>query len=116
MAVLFLLISCCCLTGTQNSSYVQYGKASYYGSKFHGKKTASGEIFNKWDYTCAHKKLPFGTKLKVTNLRNKKSAIVRVNDRGPFIKGRIIDLSYAAAKKIDMVKDGVVKVKIEVVK
>lgn len=95
---------------------MQYGMASYYGSKFHGRKTASGEIFNKWDYTCAHKKLPFGTKLKVTNLKNKKSVIVRINDRGPFIKGRIIDLSYAAAKKIKMIKQGTAKVKIEIVR
>lgn len=90
--------------------------ASYYGDQFHGRKTASGETFNKWDFTCAHKKLPFGTKLKVTNLKNRKSVVVRVNDRGPFVKGRIVDLSYAAAKKIGMVKDGVVKVKIEIIK
>ncbi len=102
----------CCLGGAQ-SAYVQYGMASYYGDKFHGKKTASGEIYNKWDYTCAHKKVPFGTKLKVTNLKNKKHVIVRVNDRGPFVKGRIIDLSYAAAQKIGMIKYGVTKVKIE---
>ncbi|MCK4755525.1 septal ring lytic transglycosylase RlpA family protein [candidate division WOR-3 bacterium] len=116
MIILLMFISCCCLGGTASSSYVQSGKASYYGDKFHGKKTASGEVFNKWDYTCAHKKLPFGTKLKVTNLKNKKSVIVKVNDRGPFVKGRIIDLSYAAAKKIDMIKDGVIKVKIEKVR
>jgi rare lipoprotein A len=106
----------CCLGGTQGTGYIQYGKASYYGEEFHGRKTASGEIFNKWNYTCAHKKLPFNTKVKVTNLKNKKSVIVRVNDRGPFVAGRIIDLSYAAAKKIGMVKDGVVKVKIEALK
>ena len=119
MVILLLGIFCfmwgcspCCL-GSAQSSYVQYGMASYYGDKFHGKKTASGEIFNKWDYTCAHKKLPFGTRLRVTNLKNKKSVIVRVNDRGPFVKGRIVDLSYAAAKKIGMITYGVVKVKLE---
>ena len=95
---------------------MQYGEASYYGEEFHGRNTASGEIFNKWDYTCAHKKLPFNTKVKVTNLKNQKSVVVRVNDRGPFVKGRIIDLSFAAAKKIGMVKQGVVKVKIEVIR
>jgi rare lipoprotein A len=108
--------NCCCLGGVQGTGYVQYGEASYYGEEFHGKKTASGEIFNKWDYTCAHKKLPFNTKVKVTNLKNQKSVIVRVNDRGPFVKGRIVDLSFAAAKKIGMVKQGVVKVKIEVIR
>jgi len=107
--------STCCLGGTQ-SSFVQYGKASYYGDEFHGRKTASGEIFNKWDYTCAHKTLPFGSKVKVTNLKNNKSVIVKINDRGPFVKGRIIDLSYAAAKKIGMIRYGVVKVKIEKLK
>ncbi len=114
--VILLFSFSCCLTATQSKAHVQYGMASYYGSKFHGRKTASGEIFNKWDYTCAHKKLPFGTKLKVTNLKNKKSVIVRINDRGPFIKGRIIDLSYAAAKKIKMIKQGTAKVKIEIVR
>lgn len=121
LLVLFFLGSlgcsnCCCLGGTQATGYVQYGKASYYGEKFHGRKTASGETFNKWAYTCAHKKLSFNTKVKVTNLKNQKTVVVRVNDRGPFVKGRIIDLSFAAAKKIGMVKDGVVKVKIEVLR
>jgi len=115
--MLILLFSfCCCLTGSQTRAYVQYGIASYYGEKFHGSRTASGELFNKWDHTCAHKRLPFGTKLEVTNLKNKKSVVVRVNDRGPFVKGRIIDLSYAAAKKIGMIGAGTVKVKIEIVR
>jgi rare lipoprotein A len=113
MALLFLL-SCCCLLGSTQIKSVDYGIASYYGDEFHGKKTASGEIYNKWDFTCAHRKLTFGTKLKVTNLENKKSIIVRVNDRGPFAKNRIIDLSYAAAKAIDMITKGTVRVKIEV--
>lgn len=114
MSIVCFLTSCCCLLGTQ-SAPVQYGVASYYSDEFHGKKTASGEIFNKWTFTCAHRTLPFGTKVKVVNLKNGKSVIVRVNDRGPFVKGRIIDLSFAAAKKIDMIKDGVVRVKIMVV-
>jgi rare lipoprotein A len=90
--------------------------ASYYGDDFHGRKTASGEVFDQWKLTCAHRDLPFGTRLKVTNLQNKKSVLVRVNDRGPWVSGRLIDLSYAAAKKIDMIQRGVVKVKIVVVK
>jgi len=90
--------------------------ATYYGDEFQGKKTASGEIYNQWEFTCAHKKLPFGTMLRVTNLKNKKSVVVRVNDRGPWVKGRILDLSYAAAKEMAMIADGVVKVKIEIIK
>jgi rare lipoprotein A len=90
--------------------------ASYYNDDFHGRETASGETYNKSAFTCAHKHLPFGTKLVVTNLLNKKSVSVRVNDRGPFVKGRIIDLSYAAAKEIDMIASGVVRVKVEEVR
>lgn len=91
------------------------GLASYYGKKFHGRRTASGERFNMHAMTAAHPQLPFGTKVRVTNLKNKRTITVRINDRGPFIKGRIIDLSYAAAKKIGMLSDGVVKVKIAIV-
>ena len=93
----------------------EYGTASYYGDEFHGRKTASGEKYNKSDLTCAHKTLPFGTKIRVTRLDTKNSVIVRVNDRGPFIKGYVVDLSRKAADAIDMLDDGVVKVKIEVV-
>lgn len=88
---------------------------SYYASDFHGKKTSSGETFNMYDLTCAHKMLPFGTKVKVTNLKNGKSVVVRVNDRGPFVKTREMDLSKAAAAKIDMIKDGTAKVNLEIV-
>lgn len=88
------------------------GMASYYSESYNGKKTANGEIYNSSKYTAAHKTLPFGTKVKVTNLNNHKSVKVIINDRGPFISGRIIDLTLAAAKKIEMVKAGVVKVKI----
>jgi len=77
------------------------GIASYYGKKFHNRKTASGEIFNMNEYTAAHRTLPFGTILKVTNIQNKKSVLVRINDRGPFIGSRILDLSYEAANKIE---------------
>ncbi|MBO5825650.1 MAG: septal ring lytic transglycosylase RlpA family protein [Treponema sp.] len=90
--------------------------ASYYAEKFHGKRTSNGEIFNMNDLTCAHKSLPFNTILKVTNLSNGKSVQVRVNDRGPFVAGREIDLSKAAAKKLGMINSGTAKVKIQIVK
>lgn len=105
----------CCMGGARQG-FVQYGKASYYGDEFHGKKTASGETYDKWKFTCAHRELPFGTRVRVTNQTNSKSVIVRVNDRGPFVKGRIIDLSFVAAREIAMIKEGIIKVKIEVVK
>lgn len=96
--------------------YMEEGMASWYGRKFHMKKTSSGERFNMYKKTAAHRTLPFGTVVKVTNLENGKSVKVRINDRGPWKKGRIIDLSYAAAKKIGMVKSGVARVRIKVVK
>jgi len=92
---------------------IQTGKASFYAGKFHGRKTASGELFDKYDFTCAHKSLPFGTKLKITNPDNLKSVIVKVNDRGPFVKGRIVDLSLSAAQAIGIVQQGVGNVLIE---
>jgi peptidoglycan lytic transglycosylase len=91
----------------------QTGRASYYAEKFHGRTTANGERFNMWQMTAAHRTLPFGTKVKVTNLRNKKSIVVRINDRGPFKPGRIIDLSKGAAAKIDMIRSGTAKVRVE---
>lgn len=93
----------------------EVGIASYYSQKFHGKKTASGELYNKYKLSAAHKTFPFGSKVKVTNLSNKKSVVVIINDRGPFVKNRIIDLSYAAAKKIDMLRNGVIKVKLDLI-
>lgn len=92
------------------------GIASYYGGNFHGKRTASGEMFNKNAMTAAHRSLKFGTKLKVTNLRNGRTVLVTVNDRGPHVQGRIIDLSQAAAKKIGLAHAGTVRVKLEVLK
>lgn len=105
------------LTGGEEAepTIYQKGKASYYAGFFIGRKTANGEIFTKHKYTCAHKKLPFGTKLKVTNLENGKSIIVRVNDRGPFVGKRILDLSYQGAKSLGMINDGVVNVTLEIV-
>lgn len=96
-------------------SQTETGKASYYADKFHGRTTASGEKYNKRAFTAAHKKHPFGTILRVTRVDDGRSVVVKVNDRGPFSKGRIIDLSGAAAQKIDMLKEGVIKVKVEVI-
>ena len=90
--------------------------ASYYAEDFHGKKTSNGERFNMNDFTCAHKSLPFNTILKVTNLANGKTCEVRVNDRGPFVLNREIDLSKAAAIKLGMIGSGTTKVKLEIVK
>lgn len=99
----------------KTENFVQVGLACYYNNKHHGKKTASGEIYDKHKFTAAHRTLPFGTYVKVTRLDNNKSVVVKINDRGPFGKGRIIDLSYAAAQKLDMIRKGIIKVKIEVV-
>lgn len=93
----------------------QHGKASYYSKRATGARTASGQRLHHDSLTCAHRYYPFGTHLKVTNLRNNKSVIVKVIDRGPFGRGRIIDLSWAAAKEIDMIAQGVASVKVEIV-
>ncbi len=94
----------------------EYGKASFYADKFQGRRTASGEPYDKDKLTAAHRTHPFGTKLRVTNLANKKSVIVRVNDRGPHIKSRVVDLSREAARRIDGIRMGIFDVKVEVVK
>lgn len=98
-----------------NSShgYRERGVASWYGKKFHGKPTSSGEIYDMYDMTAAHKTLPLPTTVRVTNLRNGRSVIVKVNDRGPFIDNRIIDLSYAAARQLDMITNGTAFVAVE---
>ncbi len=117
-----------CMTNNISSSYLfiiillfffascttinEEGRASYYADKFSGRKTASGARFNQHKRTAAHRTLPFGTKLKVTNLDNGKTVRVRVNDRGPFVEGRMIDLSKKAARKLGMVKQGVANVEI----
>lgn len=93
---------------------IQTGKASFYADKFEGRMTASGELFSQSELTAAHKTLPFGTNLKVTNLANNTSVVVIVNDRGPFVAGRIIDLSKAAAKILGFTKLGVTDVVIEI--
>ena len=103
---------------TVNTSVVEYVnlgtmKASWYGPKFHGKLTANGEIYDQMALTAAHKTLKFGTLLKVTNPKNGRAVIVRINDRGPYVVGRDLDLSKGAAIELGMLKKGVVKVKIE---
>jgi rare lipoprotein A len=92
------------------------GKASYYGDEFHGRMTSNGEIYDRNKLSAAHKTFPFGTTLKVRNLSNNREVIVRINDRGPFVAGRIIDLSYLAAKELDMIREGVAEVEITVLK
>ncbi|HLW52576.1 MAG TPA: septal ring lytic transglycosylase RlpA family protein [Candidatus Angelobacter sp.] len=92
----------------------QVGVASWYGKQFHGKTTASGEGFDMFELTAAHRQLPLGTYVKVTNLRNGKSVIVRVNDRGPYVMDRIMDLSYSAARMLNF-RDGIERVRLDVV-
>ena len=99
---------------TAGRFYSQVGVASWYGGKFHGRRTASGEIFDMNRLTAAHPSLPFGTKVTVTNLRNGRAVTVRINDRGPFIKGRIIDVSRQAAQRLGFIGDGITDVGIRV--
>ena len=108
----FLLIL---TTGTLAAASDMEGLASWYGGKFHGRHTSSGEVFDTNEFTAAHKTLPFGTIVKVTNLDNGKTTIVKINDRGPFVEDRIIDLSRAAAEAIGMVGPGVARVSLQIV-
>jgi rare lipoprotein A len=101
-------------TRTREAGWSQEGVISYYADKFHGRKTASGQRFDKNALTAAHRSLPFGTKVEVTNLSNGKSVIVEINDRGPYAEDRILDLSPAAARKIGLLGRGTVKARIEV--
>ena len=111
MAVL-LLASCSPKLHTSSREVRENGNASYYGGKFHGRTTASGERFNQNAMTAAHRTLPFGTKVTVKNLSNGKQVVVKINDRGPSSKSRVIDLSKGAAKKIGMIQAGVVPVEL----
>lgn len=116
LAIFILLSVFSCKTvppGVVQPPKTDYVTASWYGKKFQGRPTASGEIFNMYAMTCAHKEFPFGTRLRVTYLKTEKSVDVTVNDRGPFIRGRDLDLSYAAAEKIGLMTDGVGRVKIQ---
>jgi rare lipoprotein A len=97
------------------ADFVERGKASFYGDEFNGRRTASGELYDQNKFTAAHPKLKFGTKVRVTNLFNDLNVVVRINDRGPFVKGRIIDVSKAAAQKLDMIKAGVIEALLEIV-
>jgi len=117
VAILLLLslfvFGCCTSSPRSRKGEAVIGIASYYGKKFHGRKTASGEIFDMYKLTAAHKTLPFGTRVLVTNIKNGRSVTVRINDRGPFMKGRIIDLSYEAARRIGIT--GIEKVKLVII-
>jgi rare lipoprotein A len=113
--IIWIFILLLCDFSAVLAQFTQTGMASYYAGDFHGKRTACGERYNMNELTAAHPSLPFHTKVKVTNLSNKKSVIVRINDRGPHTKKRVIDLSKAAAKKIGLIQAGVTKVKIEVI-
>ena len=95
-----------------DSDDAEVGIASYYADRFHGRRTASGEPYDRNAMTAAHRRLPFGTHVRVTNLANGQAVDVRINDRGPFVAGRVIDVSYAAARKLGMLKRGVVKVRL----
>lgn len=95
-----------------SEGFRQRGLASWYGRDFHGKKTSNGEIYNMYAMTAAHKTLPLGTYVRVHNLQNNRSAVVRINDRGPFVRGRIIDLSYTAAKEVGIVGPGTARVEV----
>ena len=101
---------------SKKSLQTKYGSASFYGPGFHGRKTASGEVFNQNALTAAHRTLPFGTKLRVTCTTTGRSTIVKVNDRGPYHGNRILDLSVGAAKAIGMIEKGVTNVKYEILK
>ena len=117
--IFFTLLECSTVPTKRDSNWIGYnesGKASYYALKFQSKKTASGELYDRAKNTAAHKKLPFGTKVRVTNIKNSKSVIVKINDRGPFVKGRIIDLSSSAFSRIANLDAGVIEVKIEVIR
>ncbi|MBC9252167.1 hypothetical protein A9179_17990 [Pseudomonas alcaligenes] len=109
-----LLLSACASQGVVDPhGYRAEGQASWYGAKHQGRKTASGERFDQDALTAAHRELPFGTRVQVTNLSNNKRVIVRINDRGPTSRKRLIDLSQQAAKQLDMLRAGVAPVRVE---
>lgn len=116
-SLLVAFVVSCSSVHTKSSPAPIYDKnnavASWYGPKFHGRPTSSGEIFNMYAMTCAHKEYPFGTRLKVTNIENNRSTECVVNDRGPFVEGRDIDLSYAVAKEIGVIGPGISRVMLE---
>ncbi|MBI4556477.1 MAG: septal ring lytic transglycosylase RlpA family protein [Candidatus Hydrogenedentes bacterium] len=113
---LFGALPGCSLFPWGSPGNTEKGIASWYGPEHHGKRTASGEVFDQWAMTAAHKELPFDSVVLVRNLNNGQSVTVRINDRGPFVRGRVIDLSRGAAGELSMVRDGIVPVRIEVLK
>lgn len=116
--VLLVLVAGCGSSGAVRNGArlrVDRGEASYYAGEFIGRPTASGEIYDPTALTAAHRRLPFGTRVRVTRLDTETSVVVRINDRGPFKRGRIIDLSRGAARKLDMIQDGVAEVHLEIV-
>jgi rare lipoprotein A len=98
---------------TSADGFSEEGVASWYGPQFHAKRTASGEVYNMYDLTAAHRILPMQTRIRVTNLENGKSVVLRVNDRGPFVGNRIVDLSYKAAQELDVIRPGLARVRVE---
>ncbi|WP_106476339.1 septal ring lytic transglycosylase RlpA family protein [Phytohalomonas tamaricis] len=115
LAVVALLLTGCAGQSVNNNvASSSEGLAAYYGKQYNGRRTASGERFNAGAMTAAHRTLAFGTRVRVTNRDNGRQVVVRINDRGPFTKGRIIDLSPAAARQLDMIKRGVVPVRLDV--
>jgi rare lipoprotein A len=123
MGILFMIVSSCGVVrrtappeASGEGAIIGSGIASWYGPNFHGKRTANGERYNMNDYTAAHKTLPFNTMVKVDNVENGKSVVVRINDRGPYVDNRIIDLSRRAAQQIDMIGSGTTSVRLMVVR
>lgn len=110
---LLSLLAGCASHDIDPRGYDKTGMASYYGARHHGKRTASGEPFNQHGLTAAHPSLQFGSRVLVTNLSNEKSVVVRINDRGPHTRGRIIDLSRQAAQQLDMLRSGTAKVRVQ---
>ena len=102
------------IEGPDGRTHHLVGMASWYGERFHGRQTASGEVYDMHAMTAAHKTLPFGTIVRVTEVETRKTVVVRVTDRGPFVDGRVIDLSYAAARDLGMIQAGVVRVRVDV--
>jgi len=118
LCIMLFLLSCSSKqlrSDSKGIGYTESGKASFYAMKYQFKKTASGERLDNRSFTAAHRTLPFGKKVKVTNLKNGKSVTVTITDRGPFVKGRVIDLTQSAFKKIGNIESGVINVNIEVV-
>jgi rare lipoprotein A len=116
LAAVLLAASACVGLPPPGTGSGQVGVASWYGNEFHGRPTSSGEIFDTNDLTAAHRALPFGTYVMVSNLENDRSVVVRINDRGPFVRGRIIDLSYAAARALGLVGPGTARVRLDVLR